>query len=102
MKIRKDDSVLVIEGKDKGKKGKVHRVFPRDDRVLVEGVNIVKRHTKARGGVRQAGIVEREASIHISNVMLICNKCEQPTRVGFTIRGDRKLRVCRSCGEIID
>ena len=103
MKIRKNDTVLVITGKDRGKKGKVRFAYPRDERVLVEGVNFIKRHTKARREVKQAGIIEREASIHVSNVMLLCNKCSHPTRVGFSFLQDgRKVRICRHCGEVID
>ena len=103
MKIRRGDEVLVIAGKERGKKGKVHRVYRAESRVLVEGINIIKRHTKARGTVRQAGIVEREAPLHVSNVMLICGKCNRPTRVGFRFLEDGgKVRVCCSCGEIIE
>ncbi len=103
MKIRKNDTVLVITGKDKGKKGKVHSAYPKDERVLVEGINFIKRHTRARGQVRQAGIVEREASISVSNVMLLCSRCDHPTRVGFRFLEDgRKVRICRSCHEVID
>lgn len=102
-KIRKNDTVLVIAGKDRGKRGRVHRVIPREDRVVVEGVNMIKRHTKARAGVRQAGIVEREAPIQISNVMLICGKCNRPTRIGFRFLEDgSKARLCRACGELIE
>ena len=103
MKIRKNDTVLVITGKDRGKKGKVRFAYPKDERVLVEGINFIKRHTRARGQVRQAGIIEREAPIHVSNVMLLCNKCSHPTRVGSRFLEDgRKVRVCRSCHEVID
>lgn len=103
MKIRKNDTVLVIAGKDKGKKGKVRFAYPRDERIVVEGVNFIKRHARARGTVRQAGIIEREAPLHVSDVMLICNKCNRPTRVGFRfLAEDRKARVCRSCHEVID
>jgi len=103
MKIRKNDTVLVIAGKDRGKKGKVRFAYPEDERLLVEGINFIKRHTRARGVVRQAGIIEREASIHVSDVMLLCNKCNHPTRVGFHFLEDgRKVRVCRSCHEVID
>ena len=103
MKIRKNDTVLVIAGKDKGKKGKVRLAYPKDERVLVEGVNLIKRHTRAVRGVRQAGIIEREAPIHVSNVMLLCSKCNHPTRVGLHFLEDgRKVRICRSCGEVID
>jgi large subunit ribosomal protein L24 len=103
MKIRKDDEVLVRAGKDRGKQGKVHSVDPSKGRVVVAGVNMIKRHTKP-GRVRtQAGIIEREAPIALSNVMLICNKCSKPTRVTFRfIEGGQKVRACRHCGEIID
>jgi len=103
MKIRKNDTVLVVTGKDKGKTGKVRFAYPKDERVLVGGINFIKRHARARGRVRQAGIIEQEAPIHVSNVMLLCNKCNHPTRVGFFFLGDgRKVRICRSCGEVID
>ena len=103
MKIRKNDTVLVITGKDKGKKGKVRFAYPKKERILVEGINFIKRHTRATGQVRQAGIIEREAPIHVSNVMLLCNKCNHPTRVGFhTLEDGRKVRICHSCGEVID
>ena len=103
MKIRKNDMALVIAGKDKGKKGKVRFAYPKKERVLVEGINFVKRHTRARRAVRQAGIIEREASIHVSNVMLICSKCNRPARAGFRFLQDgRKVRICRACGEVID
>ena len=103
MKIRKNDSVLVISGKDKGKKGKVRSTHPKKEQISVEGVNFIKKHTKASGQVRQAGIIELEAPIHISNVMLLCNKCNHPTQIGFQFLEDgRKVRVCRSCREVID
>ena len=102
-KIKKDDNVLIMAGKDKGKKGKVHSVLPDRNRVVVSGVNILKRHTKPRGTARQAGIIEREAPLDISNVALVCTKCNQPTRVGFRFLPDgTKIRVCKSCGEAID
>jgi len=103
MKIRKNDTVLVIAGKDRGKKGKVRFAYPKEEKVLVEGINFIKRHTKAVRQVRQAGIIEREAPIHLSNVMLLCSRCNHPTRVGFRFLEDgRKVRICRSCGEVID
>ncbi len=103
MKIRKNDTVLVIAGKDRGKKGKVRFAYPKEERVLVEGVNFIKRHTRATGGVRQAGIIERESPIRMSNVMLLCNKCNRPTRVGFRFLEDgRKIRFCHRCLEVID
>ncbi|MBI4304038.1 MAG: 50S ribosomal protein L24 [Chloroflexi bacterium] len=103
MKIKKNDTVLVIAGKDRGKKGKIRFAYPKDDRVLVEGVNMIKRHTKAIRQARQAGIIEREAPVHVSNVMLLCSKCNHPARVGFRfLEGNKKVRVCRVCNEVID
>jgi large subunit ribosomal protein L24 len=103
MNIRKNDMVLVIAGKDRGKKGKVRFAYPKDERLLVEGINFIKRHSRARGAVRQAGIIEREAPIQVSNVMLLCNKCNHPARVGFRFLADgKKVRICHSCGEVID
>jgi large subunit ribosomal protein L24 len=103
MNIRKNDIVLVIAGKDRGKKGKVRFAYPKDERLLVEGINFIKRHSRARGAVRQAGIIEREAPIQVSNVMLLCNKCNHPARVGFRFLADgKKVRICHSCGEVID
>jgi len=103
VKIRKNDTVVVMAGKDKGKKGKVRRALPKDNRVLVEGLNMIKRHSRARRAARQAGIIELEAPIHVSNVMLLCNKCAKLTRVGFKILDDgKKVRICRSCQEVID
>lgn len=103
MKIRKNDTVLVITGKDKGKKGKVRFAYPGDERVLIEGINMIKRHTRARKDVRQAGIIEREATVHVSDVMLLCSRCNNPARVGYRILEDgKKVRTCHSCGEVID
>ena len=103
MKIRKNDNVLVITGKDKGKKGKIRFVYPKSNRVLVEGVNIIKMHSRARAQVRQAGIIEREAPISVSNVMLLCSKCNKPARIGLRVLGDgRKARFCRVCGEVVE
>jgi len=103
VKIRKDDTVVVVTGKDRGKKGKVRFAYPKDERLLVEGVNFIKRHTRASGQVRQAGIIEREAPVHVSSVMLLCGRCNHPARVGFRFLEDgKKVRFCRSCGEVID
>jgi len=103
MKIRKNDTVLVIAGKDKGKKGKVRFAYPEEERLLVDGVNFIKKHIRARRQIRQAGIIEQEAPIPVSNVMLLCGKCNRPTRIGFRFLEDgRKVRVCRSCHEVID
>ena len=103
MKIRKNDTVLVITGKDKGKTGKVRFASPKKEQVIVEGINFIKRHTRARGRVRQAGIIQLEAPVYISNVMLLCSRCNRPTRVGFRFLEDgRKVRICRRCSEVID
>ncbi len=103
MKIRKNDTVLVLAGKDRGKTGKVRFAYPKEGTLLVEGVNFIKKHTRATGTVRQAGIIEQEAPISVSNVMLVCNQCNHPARVGFRFLEDgKKVRVCRACGEVID
>jgi large subunit ribosomal protein L24 len=103
MRIRKDDTIVIITGKDRGKKGKVRRAFPNEDRVVVEGLNMIKRHSRARRATRQAGIIELEAPIHVSDVMLVCNKCGNPTRVNFRFLEDgKKVRICSSCREVID
>ena len=102
LKIKKGDKVMVIAGKDRGKSGKILRVFPSRERVLVEGVNIVKRHTRPTQKNPQGGIIEREAPIHISNVMLICPRCNKPARVGRKITEEGKFRVCKRCGEEIE
>jgi large subunit ribosomal protein L24 len=103
MKIRKNDNVLVIAGKDRGKKGKVRFAYPKKQTVMVEGVNFIKKHSKARGAARQAGIIDLEAPLHVSNVMLVCDKCSKPARIGFrTLEDGRKVRFCRACGEVIE
>lgn len=103
MKIQKNDNVLIIVGKDKGKKGKVRKAIPDKDCVIVEGLNLIKRHSKTKGKTRQAGIIELEGPIHVSNVMVICNKCNKPVKVGVRILDDgKKARYCRNCSEIID
>ena len=103
MRIRRDDTVVIITGKDRGKKGKVRRAFPDEDRVVVEGLNMIKRHSRARRATRQAGIIELEAPIHVSDVMLVCNKCGNPTRISFRFLDDgKKVRTCSSCREGID
>ena len=105
-RIKKDDTVFVLSGKDKGKRGKVERIVHeqhREDRVIVAGVNIVKRHTKPNPRVMQAGIVEKNAPLFISKVMLVCPKCEKPTRVRTDSTPDgKKSRFCKQCGEAMD
>lgn len=105
-KIQKNDTVLIISGKHRleKKRGRVLKVFPKKNQVIVEGVNIIKRHTRPTQDLPQGGIIEKEAPIHISNVKLICPKCNRPTRVGLRILDDgSKVRVCKlaDCGEMI-
>jgi large subunit ribosomal protein L24 len=102
-KLKKDDKVKVIAGKDAGKIGKVLKVDRKKDRVLVENINIVKRHVRPSAQNRQGGIVESEAPIHWSNVMLMCNKCMAPVRIKMRVLEDGKnKRVCPKCNELID
>jgi large subunit ribosomal protein L24 len=102
--IRKNDNVIVTTGKDRGKRGRVVRVVADKNRLLVEGVNIIKRHTKANPQKNiKGGLVEREAPLHASNVQLLCPECGKPTRIGRKILGDgRKVRVCRKCEGVVD
>jgi large subunit ribosomal protein L24 len=103
LKIKKDDDVIVVTGRDRGKQGKVLRAMPAKNRVVVQGVNIVKRHTKPSQTDPQGGIKEKEAPIHVSNVALVDPKTSRPTRVGFKILADgRKVRVAKRSGEVID
>ena len=103
MQIRKNDSVMVISGKERGKTGKVLRVNPREDAVIIERINVVKRHTKPRGPQQAGGIIEKEASIPASNIMIMCDKCNAPVRIGQKVLADgNKLRLCRRCGEALD
>jgi large subunit ribosomal protein L24 len=115
-KIKRDDNVLVLVGRDRGKTGVVrqvvggghivkvkgHRPKKTEDMVFVTGVNMVKRHKKQQQGVAQAGIIEKEMPMPMSKVMLICRSCNKPVRVGFELRGDGKHRICRNCGQDID
>jgi large subunit ribosomal protein L24 len=102
--IRKNDNVIVTTGKDRGKRGRVVRVVADKNRLLVEGVNIIKRHTKANPQKNvKGGLVEREAPLHASNVQLLCPECGKPTRIGRKVLEDgRKVRVCRKCEGVVD
>jgi large subunit ribosomal protein L24 len=103
VQIRKNDSVMVISGKERGKTGKVLRVNPKEDAVIIERINVVKRHTKPRGPQQAGGIVEKEASIPASNIMIMCDKCNAPVRIGHKVLADgNKIRVCRRCAEALD
>jgi len=101
--IKKNDTVMVIAGKEKGKTGKVMRIITKKDRAIVEKINMVKRHMKPSPQNRQGGILEKEAPLHVSNLMLVCSKCTDPTRVGYKVLDDdRKVRYCKKCDEVID
>jgi large subunit ribosomal protein L24 len=103
VRVKKDDLVEVISGKDKGKRGKVLKVLPRENKVVIQGVNIVKRHQRPIPQLREGGIIEREAPIYASKVMLVCPNCDKPTRVGMRFLDDgAKVRFCKKCGEIVD
>jgi large subunit ribosomal protein L24 len=108
MNIKKGDTVLIIKGKDKGKQGTVSRALPQVSKVIVEGLNIAKKHIKPQGQTRQGGIIEKAMPIHVSNTMLVCTECGKPTRVGHDRRPlgtDQKLRsvrVCKKCQKVIE
>jgi large subunit ribosomal protein L24 len=102
--LRKNDSVLIITGKDRGKRGRVLKVLPEKNRLIVEGVNLIKRHTRPNPAKNiKGGVVQREASLHASNVQLVCPECGAHTRVGHKVLDDgRKVRICRKCGGVVD
>jgi large subunit ribosomal protein L24 len=101
MKIKKGDSVLIISGKDKGKKGKIINVFPKENRISVEGVNLKKKHSKPKKSGEKGQMVEIVMPIDVSNAKIICSKCGKAARIGYKIEGERKYRVCKECnGEI--
>lgn len=102
MNVRRNDMVAVISGNYRGKRGKVLRVLPKREWVVVEGINTVKRHTKPSQANPQGGIIEKEGPIHLSNVMVVCPKCDSPARVGKTwLEDGQKIRVCKKCGEML-
>ena len=107
MRVNKNDQVIVIAGNNKGKKGKVLKVFPEKDQIIVEGVHFIKRHTRPSQKSPQCGVVEKEAPIHISNVMVICPKCSTPARLGSKMVIDEvksrknRVRVCKNCREML-
>jgi len=103
VRIKKGDTVEVISGKDRSKRGEVLKVDPKKDRVIIEGVNIVHRHTRPTQDMPQGGIIENEAPIHISNVQLVCPRCDEKTRIGAEILDDgTKVRQCKKCNEVVD
>jgi len=102
-KIKKNDTVAVIAGKDKGKKGKVLFVFPNNNKVLVEGINFAKKHMRKTQQDQKGGIAQKEMPIHISNIMLVCKRCNKPVRVKFSyLKDGSNTRNCKSCGEVIE
>ena len=103
-RLKKGDEVIVVTGKDRGKRGRVLKVHPDKNRLIVEGVNMIKRHTKPNPGRQvKGGIVEREAALHASNVQLVCPECSKMTRIGHKILADgRKVRICRKCEGVVD
>ena len=103
MEIRKNDSVMVIAGKERGKTGKVLRVLPEKNAVIIERISIVKQHTKPRGPQQTGGIIEKQTAINASNIMMMCDKCNAPVRVGHkTLTDGKKIRICRRCSEALD
>lgn len=103
MQIKKNDNVLVIAGKEKGKRGRVIAVYPTANRILVEKLNMIKRHTRPNQQLRQGGIMEKESPISASNVMLVCSKCDKPTTIARKDQGEgARVRVCKTCNEVID
>jgi len=101
MKVKKGDNVIIIAGKDKGKKGKILRALPKTDRILVEAVNIRKRHMKPKKSGEKGQIIERPGYIHISNAQVICPKCAKPSRLGYRANGGKKYRYCKKCNQEI-
>jgi large subunit ribosomal protein L24 len=103
VRVRRGDMVAVLAGKERGKRGRVLRVQPERGRILVEHVNMIKKHQRPTQKLRQGGIIEREGFVHLSNVMVVCGKCDRPSRTGMKVLTDgRRVRVCRRCGETID
>lgn len=103
LSIKKNDTVLVITGKEKGKKGRIISVDSTRNKILIERINLIKRHTRPSKKYAQGGIIEKEAPLHISNVMMICSKCGKPARIGNAVLSDgKKARVCKKCKEVIE
>jgi len=100
-KLKKEDTVEIIAGKDKGKRGRIVKILRDKDRVVVEGANIVKKAQKRRRQQDRGGIIEIEAPLHSSNVMIVCKKCGRPVRIGYKMEGDAKVRMCKKCGEAL-
>ncbi len=102
IKLKTGDNIVVLSGKDKGKKGKIIATYPREKTVKIEGINIMKKHAKPTQKVPQGGIREMEAPINVSKVMIVCSACGKATRIARTVAGDHRIRVCKKCGESLD
>lgn len=102
MKIKKNDNILVISGKDRGKQGKVEHVFPKLNKVTVTGINLSKHHLKPSRKNPQGGIVDKPKPIDVSNIIIVCPRCSKPSRIGFKKTGGKKIRICKKCHESLD
>ncbi len=102
MKVKKNDTVLILTGKDAGKTGKVLVSLPKDEKIVVDGVNVQKKHKKARNANEVSAITDQAGPISVSNVMVVCPACGKATRVAYKVEGDKKVRVCKKCGAILD
>ena len=97
MKLKRGDNVIMLSGKDKGKKGKITHSFPEDNKIVVDGLNLVKKHSRAKKQGQKGQIVSKERAVSVSSVALVCKSCDKPTRVGYKIEGENKFRICRKC-----
>ena len=102
MKVKKNDTVLVLTGKDAGKTAKVLVALPKDNKVVVDGINVQKKHKKARSAQEVSSIVNQSGAIDASNVLVVCPACNKATRVAYKVEGDKKVRVCKKCGAVLD
>ncbi len=101
--IKKNDTVQIISGDEKGKKGRVLSTLSKDNRIVVEGINMIKKHMKPSKKYSQGGIIEKEAAVNRSNIMLVCPKCDKPTKIGNKmLENEKKIRLCKKCGEVIE
>ncbi|MCX6725869.1 MAG: 50S ribosomal protein L24 [Candidatus Shapirobacteria bacterium] len=101
MKLKKGDQVIVLYGKDKGRKGKIEKIFPKTGKILIPGVNIYKKHLKPQGEGKPGGIIDKVFPLPLANVALLCPKCNKRTRIGYQIDKENKYRICRKCGSIL-
>lgn len=99
MKIKKGDIALIISGKDRGRRGKILKALPKEERIVVEGINVRKKHRRARRSGEKGQVIEFPAPIHVSSIKLICSKCEKATRVGYKVTEGKKYRICKKCGQ---